>query len=225
MAARKSWYLTRKRLAFLAGVDAAAVKRVELGRAVLKYRLGSALCQETDSNQAWLCSGAGAKSPRIYIASGLEEKIPPDMSFSGAFSEHIWPSLNPEQQRAAKSGSLTLMRAAFVKPIGFSSEEEEEWSDGRRRARAHDARAGVFHLTDAATQGSIELVNLPTTLEDLRQEINRRASAPGVKTQLAEFLGAPLASVSRWLSGDRDPGGETTLRMLNWVVEQERKKR
>jgi hypothetical protein len=31
-----------------------------------------------------------------------------------------------------------------------------------------------------------------------------------------------LASVSRWLSGEREPGGEIALLMLKWVELQER---
>jgi transcriptional regulator with XRE-family HTH domain len=39
----------------------------------------------------------------------------------------------------------------------------------------------------------------------------------GKKAELAEFLGVPSVSVSRWLSGDVEPGGEFTLRLLEWV--------
>jgi hypothetical protein len=55
----------------------------------------------------------------------------------------------------------------------------------------------------------------------LLAKLNRLTQEPGKKTELADFLGAPLASVSRWLSGKRDPGGETTLKLLRWVQEQE----
>jgi len=69
------------------------------------------------------------------------------------------------------------------------------------------------------TQASIA-TNLPdvkSQLDNLLGDLNRLAAAPGKKTELALFLGAPLASVSRWLAGEREPGGETTLRMLKWV--------
>jgi outer membrane biogenesis lipoprotein LolB len=52
----------------------------------------------------------------------------------------------------------------------------------------------------------------------------------GRMSELADFLGmatgkrVPLASVSRWLSGKREPGGEITLQLLHWVEHQERQK-
>jgi transcriptional regulator with XRE-family HTH domain len=61
---------------------------------------------------------------------------------------------------------------------------------------------------------------LPAFLE----RMNKASSATGKKSELAKFLGAPLASVSRWLSGEREPGGEITLKMLHWVEQQERQK-
>jgi TorA maturation chaperone TorD len=32
----------------------------------------------------------------------------------------------------------------------------------------------------------------------------------------------PPPKVSQWLAGDHEPGGETTLRMLQWLQQQER---
>ena len=61
---------------------------------------------------------------------------------------------------------------------------------------------------------------LPILLEKLKNATKQR----GQKSALAKFLGVPLARVSQWLSGDRQPGGETTLRMLQWVEAQERQK-
>jgi transcriptional regulator with XRE-family HTH domain len=76
-------------------------------------------------------------------------------------------------------------------------------------------------LTEAATSG--KLPSVKSQLDNLLAALNRLTRKSGKKTELARFLGAPLASVSRWLSGEREPGGETTLKMLNWVRQQERK--
>jgi transcriptional regulator with XRE-family HTH domain len=75
-------------------------------------------------------------------------------------------------------------------------------------------------LTEAATRA--KLAPVKSQLDDLLAALNRLTKESGKKTELADFLGAPLASVSRWLSGEREPGGETTLKMLHWVQEQER---
>ena len=56
------------------------------------------------------------------------------------------------------------------------------------------------------------------------ERLNKATSQRGAKTALAKYLGLPLVSVSQWLSGDREPGGENTLRLLKWVEQQERQK-
>lgn len=81
--------------------------------------------------------------------------------------------------------------------------------------------SGKTHLTEAATADRTPEVKSP--LANLRARLNTQTSEPGKKSELAEYLGAPLPSVSRWLSGDREPGGEITLKMLHWVELQERK--
>ena len=61
---------------------------------------------------------------------------------------------------------------------------------------------------------------LPTLLARL----NKVTSARGAKSELAKYMGVPPPNVSQWLSGEREPSGETTLQLLNWVERQERKK-
>jgi hypothetical protein len=88
----------------------------------------------------------------------------------------------------------------------------------KARARLEKRRT---YLTEAASDDRTAEVKL--LLPNLLKRLNEHTSEPGKKSELAEFLGAPLASVSRWLSGDREPGGEVTLKMLHWVQLQERK--
>jgi len=66
-------------------------------------------------------------------------------------------------------------------------------------------------------------VGVKAHLPQLLERLKRATVASGSKSDLADFLGVPLASVSRWLSGDREPGGEYVLQMLTWVERQERK--
>jgi transcriptional regulator with XRE-family HTH domain len=72
------------------------------------------------------------------------------------------------------------------------------------------------------TESSEILPPVKSQLKNLLADLNRLTKESGKKTELADYLGAPLASVSRWLSGEREPGGETTLKMLRWVQQQER---
>jgi transcriptional regulator with XRE-family HTH domain len=62
--------------------------------------------------------------------------------------------------------------------------------------------------------------SLPNLLERLKKATAER----GKKSALAKALGVPLVNVSKWLSGVREPGGETTLKLLTWVEHQERQK-
>jgi transcriptional regulator with XRE-family HTH domain len=66
--------------------------------------------------------------------------------------------------------------------------------------------------------------NVKYELPVLLERAKKVSSASGKKSELAFFLRVPLASVSRWLSGEREPGGEITLRLLKWVEQQERQK-
>jgi transcriptional regulator with XRE-family HTH domain len=80
-------------------------------------------------------------------------------------------------------------------------------------------------LTNTATSGISVAVKpqLPRLLADLKQATKEA----GKMSELAMFLTratgqkVPLASVSRWLSGKREPGGEIALLMREWVRQQE----
>jgi outer membrane biogenesis lipoprotein LolB len=83
-------------------------------------------------------------------------------------------------------------------------------------------------LTYPATFDSIGQTK--AQLPNLLARLNRATSKSGKMSALADYLGkatgqkVPLASVSRWLSGKREPGGEITLKLLQWVEQQERQK-
>jgi transcriptional regulator with XRE-family HTH domain len=59
-------------------------------------------------------------------------------------------------------------------------------------------------------------------MANLLDRLNKATSQRGMKSKLAKVMGVPLANISQWLSGVREPGGETTLKLLHWVEQQER---
>jgi transcriptional regulator with XRE-family HTH domain len=83
-------------------------------------------------------------------------------------------------------------------------------------------------LTEPESYANVSEVKQP--LKNLLARLNYAAQESGKMSALADFLGkatghkVPLASVSRWLSGKREPGGEITLMLLQWVERQERQK-
>jgi transcriptional regulator with XRE-family HTH domain len=56
----------------------------------------------------------------------------------------------------------------------------------------------------------------------LIERLKRATAQRGSKTALAKWLGVHRQCVTDWLSG-QEPGGEMTLRLLQWVELQERK--
>jgi len=76
-------------------------------------------------------------------------------------------------------------------------------------------------LTNVTAEGYKESVQavIPKLIERLIKATKER----GKKAELARWLGVPMPRITEWLSGKREPGGETTLRLLLWVEQQERK--
>lgn len=67
-----------------------------------------------------------------------------------------------------------------------------------------------------------ELRNIPAMqMRELLSKVRRLTLARGMKAKLAAALAVPLPRISEWLSGKYEPSGETTLRLLHWVEQQE----
>jgi transcriptional regulator with XRE-family HTH domain len=94
----------------------------------------------------------------------------------------------------------------------------------------------VLHAMESAhsnpTHKDFPLTNVPESgkhadvkaqLPSLLERVKHVTTARGSKSALAKYMGVPLSNVSQWLSGSREPGGETTLRLLRWVEQQEAK--
>jgi transcriptional regulator with XRE-family HTH domain len=75
-------------------------------------------------------------------------------------------------------------------------------------------------LPHVTVSGNVQTVK--AKLPSLRRRLNQATTERGMKSELAKFMGVPLPNVSQWLSGEREPGGETTLQLLHWVEQQER---
>ena len=76
-------------------------------------------------------------------------------------------------------------------------------------------------LTNVTATDNVSPVK--STMANLLDRLNKATSQRGMKSKLAKVMGVPLANVSQWLSGVREPGGETTLRLLQWVEHHEGK--
>jgi transcriptional regulator with XRE-family HTH domain len=61
-----------------------------------------------------------------------------------------------------------------------------------------------------------------TEMQKLLDTVRRLTQATGKKKALAKFLRVPQPRISEWLSGKYEPGGQNTLKLINWVQQQER---
>lgn len=68
------------------------------------------------------------------------------------------------------------------------------------------------------------MVKRPTPrIDKLFSRIRRLTKTRGLKAALADALGVVPQRLHEWLSGDYEPGGETTLQLLEWVTAAEAK--
>jgi transcriptional regulator with XRE-family HTH domain len=98
--------------------------------------------------------------------------------------------------------------------VDLSDSEENPAFDGKKEALGQ-----LTNITDFDKLMSVK-AKLPTLIGRLNEATRKR----GEKTALAKFMNVPLSNVSQWLSGEREPSGEKTLQLLNWVQERERQK-
>ncbi len=101
--------------------------------------------------------------------------------------------------------------------------EEMGWAALRERV----LESGV--LSGSLEKSEIDKVTLKGNYSPVLSEIQKLierlkivSSVPGRKKFLAERLDVSPARISEWLSGEKEPGGNYTLRLLQWVEEWER---
>ena len=73
-------------------------------------------------------------------------------------------------------------------------------------------------LTDIVCQDNIN--PMQDQMQKLRDRLTMATAIRGQKAALSKWLGVSMSSVSTWLAGTKEPSGETTLRLLQWVEQQ-----
>jgi transcriptional regulator with XRE-family HTH domain len=63
--------------------------------------------------------------------------------------------------------------------------------------------------------------DVKSELKGLLAKVRTLTKAKGAKTKLAAHIEVPPSRLSEWLAGKYEPSGESTLRLLRWVQEQE----
>jgi transcriptional regulator with XRE-family HTH domain len=122
-----------------------------------------------------------------------------------------------DRQRLAQKLYLAVDRASNefyrnqVKAVHQANTAAQSWSVEKEDGKA------LTDTSDSSLMGAVK-PQLPRLLERLKKATGEYGKAAA----LAKFLGVSKESVSRWLSGKMEPGGEVTLKLLKWVEEQER---
>ena len=252
-----------------AGIDRAAIVRIELGRSPLKYKAARAILRFLNAHPVWVATGHGDAQPGVPLPLASDLGIDENMSFSEVFdthfSKHLLSASDTTKLGAIKPATENSDASLRHSIISFLTERLKHWfrevsgphhvelmqlivqfgdnfiaqhgSDDWKTVLVRrgqmddlDAKSKPVHssdeiaeknlLTNVTVTGKVSPVK--STMANLLDRLNKATSQRGMKSKLAKVMGVPLANVSQWLSGAREPGGETTLRLLHWVEQQER---
>lgn len=259
--ARQAFGISLRFAAQTLDINEGVLKRVELGRAPLKYAQAVPIVNKYALNARWLYSGEGLRHSGLKIPEPEAIGVAEDALFSRVFEE--WggktelPPLDTALDYSRRRNEslravwqiedwLDQLSDSQLKPFTdellkaghqlFTTRRSDEWPKVLKR---WESRHGNYASNPQPlllpkdfpknekfkVDESLRSVNNAgvTTLAKLLAKVRLATSQRGKKSELAKYLGVPLASVSQWLSGDREPGGETTLRLLHWVQQQEQK--
>jgi transcriptional regulator with XRE-family HTH domain len=237
---RESKGLTLQEVAARTGYDLGYISKLERGKARNpSERFIASMVAAFRVNPAWLRTGEGdpywdaTKDSRTRIAlpnwsekrlqrivavlDELPDALAIDAVLGRLLHDETLESLQSIWREIGNLPNLPVTARLF-------------WNDAFMRAQMDKlpGRPSKTDLTKAET--STKDVDVKAQLPSLLERLNRATKVSGKMSALADFLGhqtnrkIPLASVSRWLSGKREPGGEITLLMERWVEKQERQK-
>lgn len=221
----------------------------EYGRKPLRYWFADRACDRFNLCQLWLATGEGGLLGYVKLPLETGLQIDAGELFSGiwdrflghhvkkvvlakAFQTRIF-SAYPGAAAKAKRGYLRAMLQSW-----FDRLPPELYADyfGELMAKSSEfcQQHGLLRLvpelrkendksllTQVDVSANITAVRTP--MENLMARLNAATKARGKKTELAKALGIPLETVSRYLAGNMEPGGEVTLRLLKWVEQEEAK--
>lgn len=241
---RKNTNLTRAMFATKAMLSESVIIAVENLRSPLRYWVYKAIDGKFPLNPFWLRSGDGHPNNASPVDdSRFSNLLTRTDLFSEVFDTFLREPINKEISQAeykimeavravqfiadmVKAGKVKELPLDLLRSILFAQSEMVqaiswllEYSDKAQASTQNPALTFVY--------ASVKSLSVKAQWPLLKQRLQKATAASGTKTKLADFLGVELASVSQWLTDKkgvaREPGAETTLRMLYWVQQQERK--
>ena len=220
--ARKKCGLTLEQMSRMTEVTTSYLSRLERGeRTRPTQRVLIALAFAVQVKPEWLLEGAGR--PWIWLRHGQSQEQP---EIERMLSLMTW--LNREDVATVDQliQTLDVLLGASAQSLHALGRIE---SFAARRL-FNQLKLKLASAPSKLPENSLTVIteygNAPVVKSDMAELLARlnRVSAPrGKKAELARYLGVPASTVSVWLSGAREPGGATTLKLIRWLKSQQEK--
>ena len=222
-------------LAARLGLTRAQLSTIEAGRVALRFQTGWNVCKLFDIYPGWLDTGhwpLGGELPFPPLdhpwMAWVERMVAANKNtlFSQGWPQVGW-LFGPDAPVARPFGEIIPQPHADAGAAGSQAGELTgrartiaafERENASREAAKKDDRKLLTEVTPERNMAGM------TEIAFLLRRLKR--ALEGVKKgDLARSLKVPLPRVSEWLSGRVMPSGETTLRLLQWVEQQERQQK
>ena len=205
--ARHAFGCTLRELAEMTGYATTTLSSIENGHDVPSDRLVAKVVEVLDLDLRWLETGEGPIFSNKPLETCDRHVIG---SWIGLESEDILKLLHEARDKAA---DYNIRAVELEESLRLKLKIEE--------MQKNQGQELIKPLTTEALGPTLPPLKpiLPTLIERLQ----RATDGYGRKTELAKWLGVSRQSVNDWVSGRKEPSGETTLRLLHWVGQEERK--
>ena len=204
----------------------------EIGRVPVKAKAALEAWRSLNLSPHWLRGSGGPetldfKSFGAPLARILYPR--PRENFSTFYDSALAESFaNPAEEFPALIPIYTQMvnsLADGMKRYGVAAQDAKELLDSLADFR--EVLLQQFEWIRAARKSAVDISpslekmlvvkNSTSEIAKLRTRLSVVLSAPGAFDALVSFLEVKKHHLQRWLSGPTEPGGETTLRLLEWV--------
>jgi DNA-binding XRE family transcriptional regulator len=214
-AVRRFQGLNQTELARRVGLTRDQLANIEAMRVALKFGTALAICRAIDINPNWLYSGAGPQGPMLEFNDPLCLAVLDVVPASDRFSS-VWTGFG---------NSLLELSTLHTRRIGRQGREQEQsLTDTGPLVVPLEYWGAEADQKNDLTRSSLKRKNkgVKSEIQKLIEQVKRKTSKPGAKSNLARELHVAPARISEWLSGEKEPGGDYTLRLRNWVTPPER---
>jgi DNA-binding transcriptional regulator YiaG len=241
-AFREMLQIPRARFAVSIGCGSERIAAYEAGRARLPYWVFKATADRYHLHPRWLAEEAGSTQLKnAFKDSHFIASVSRHALFTEVYDKFLSRQLLEEANTAAAAAetaiedlanlavllkefeTVNLSPAARAKIQQFQSKYSQLASKARKELEKREAiHLKAAHLVGATIEANtLTKATAESALPRLINRLKQATAAHGKKSELAEWLGVHRQMVTDWLSGKQEPGGEMTLRMLQWVEQQE----